>query len=619
MFDIMMDALNIEDYDTVNKKCCCPFHSEDTPSFIYNPKTGSAHCFGSCGRNYDLIDIYLSQGLTYIESVQKLFELSDTPYAFGEHGIKTRTQYNYPHEVICDNKDRVYKYLKSRKISDKTADYLDIRQDENGNCVFNYYDLNDTLTMVKYRPSHKVAKSEPKNWCQPGADTLPLLYNMNRINTQQPLLICSGELDCAAAIEAGWLNAVSIPLGDQNTRWVDENFDWLEEFSEIIICPDNDDSGQKYCKNIVPRLGSWRCKIAQVPDGCKDINEALFRLGSDKVLDFIVHAVDTPVPSVIDFAEISERDISDMDGVKTGVTKLDADIGSLFFGSFNIMSGYPGAGKTSALYGMVCNAIDSGINTFVYSRELPEWMSKNWILHMLSGIRNHEKKDKADGSSYYKVTTDAIKKINQFYKGRLFFYRDDYPNDVESLFDSMTSSVRKYGSKLVLIDNLMTVDLGGTDENKYERQTQFINRLIEFATKYQVAVVLVCHPNKQSDTTQSVGMYQISGSSNLINLAHRAFGLRRITKREKDGYVEGRTEFPPNPYDVTLNIIKDRFGGKTQCEYNMFYDEISRRFYANQDEYDKRFSWDTKTYTTKIVSQKLEDVNDDEVFGEGDG
>lgn len=611
-------------FDETNLKMCCPFHEENTASFIWNKKALSFHCFGSCSRNYDIIDIFMiNKGMTYVEAVIKLFELADIKYAFGEHKVKTKRQYNYPKEVLCSDKSNVYNYLNTRKISNKTTDYLDIREDNNGNCVFNYYDLNDTLTMVKYRPSRKITKKEPKNWCQKGADTFPLLYNMNRINTEQPLLICSGELDCASAIESGWTNAVSIPLGDGNLGWVKENFEWLEQFEDIIVCHDNDESGIKFCKTVVPMLGSWRCKVVLIPEfyemsdnkkiKVKDLNEALYFFGKEFVLNLIVNAKDSPIPALVDFSDISDKDFSDMDGIKTGFEDIDKDIDKLFFGSFNIVSGTPGSGKTSFLYSLVCNAIDENVNSFIYSRELPEWMSKNWLMHILAGKRNHREKINPNGDKYYYVSKECKNEIDEYYKGRLVFYRDDYPNDSDSIMESMISSARKYGTKLFLIDNLTVVDIGASDDNKYEKQTQFVNELISFATKYQAVVILVCHPNKQSDSMQNVGMYQISGSSNLINLAHRAFGLRRVTKKEKEGYTEGRNTYPPVKEDVIFSIIKDRFGGKIHSEYGMFYDRIDRRFYSNQDEYDKKYKWDSKDYLEPLISTRL--TEEDEILG----
>ena len=133
--------------------------------------------------------------MTYNQACRKLFELAGLPYSFGELGVKTRRQYQYPKEVVCDDKSQVYEYFNKRKISPSTIDYADVRQDDEGNTVFNYYDTNDVLTMVKYRPSRRINKGENKCWCQKGADTTPLLFNMNRINTTVPLLICEGEPD----------------------------------------------------------------------------------------------------------------------------------------------------------------------------------------------------------------------------------------------------------------------------------------------------------------------------------------------------------------------------------------------------------------------------------------
>ncbi len=308
---IIAKELDIQDFDEKNLKMCCPFHKEDHASFVWNKKNLSFHCFGACGKSYDIIDIFMSKGMTYIESVKTLFELADISYAFGEHRLKTRRSYRYPKEVICVDKSKVYTYLNKRKISQQTTDYLDIRQDELGNCVFNYYDINDVLTMVKYRPSRQIKKGENKNWCQSGADTSPILFNMNRINPDQPLLICSGELDCAAAIESGWTNSVSIPLGDNNLDFCRECYDWLEQFSEIIIAHDNDESGIKFYNNISPMLGSWRCKVVKIPETIvykgkptfiKDLNEYLFYTDKQTVLDAILSAEDSPVPSVLDLS-----------------------------------------------------------------------------------------------------------------------------------------------------------------------------------------------------------------------------------------------------------------------------------------------------------------------------
>ena len=48
------EILEIEQFDERNLKGLCPFHNEDTPSFIYDKKRYQDHCFGACGRSYDI-------------------------------------------------------------------------------------------------------------------------------------------------------------------------------------------------------------------------------------------------------------------------------------------------------------------------------------------------------------------------------------------------------------------------------------------------------------------------------------------------------------------------------------------------------------------------------------
>ena len=44
--DIIADIFELEKYDSKNKKGCCPFHNENTPSFIFDNKSHRFHCFG---------------------------------------------------------------------------------------------------------------------------------------------------------------------------------------------------------------------------------------------------------------------------------------------------------------------------------------------------------------------------------------------------------------------------------------------------------------------------------------------------------------------------------------------------------------------------------------------
>lgn len=627
---LIAEILNVDAYDMHNLRGLCPFHTEDTPSFVYNPKSFSFKCFG-CGKNVDVIDAYMHTGSTYIEAVQKLFEAAKIQYSFGEHKVKTKREYRYPTLVECDDKTPVYRYLASRKISQETADYLDIRHDGSGNMVFNYYDANDVLMMAKYRPARKIGKDangkkENKCWCQPGADTTPLLFNMNRVNPEQPLLVAEGEGDCAAAIEAGFTNTVSVPLGANNYGWIEENWEWLEQFDSIILCPDKDEAGARMQADVAPRLGSWRTKIAEIPAIVvdennveyypKDINEVLFYGGKEAVLRMIYSAKDTPVPSLVDFSDINDLNMYDIEGITTGIAELDSCIMRLFYSTLTILSGTPGSGKTSFLYQIICSCMEQGKSCWLFSRELPQWMTKNWMNYILAGNRHLNEYETPEHSKYYRIDTDAKMQISETYRGMLKIYKDEYPNDVASIKESMIDAARKYGCKLFIVDNLTTVDLDASDENRNGKQTTFVNWLIEFSMKYNVATILVCHPRKMQFVSENVGMYDISGTSNIINLAHRALGLRRVHRDEKQGQLNRNGEGwykKPNPYDVMLNIIKDRMLGRADKQIGLYYDVPSRRFFNRYAEFDYKYSWDHGVYTDRLPCEQLD--REDEAFG----
>ena len=603
---IIAEIQKLKGFDEKNLKAFSPLREETVASYVYDRKRFRFKDFGSASYSADIIDALMENGKTFLEACQYLFNQAGITYSFGEMNVRTKHQYRYPHEEPINDREHVKDYLGKRGINSNTIDYLDIREDKYGNAVFNYYDTNDVLTLVKYRPSRTVDKAngEIKTWCQKDADTTPLLFNMNRVNSGKALLITEGELDAASAICSGYSNTVSVPFGAGNFHWIEENWDWLEQFSEIIIWADNDEPGEKMRKECIYRLGSWRTKYIQTPqsfekDGKRfrlnDINDCLQVGGKDLVMQLIGEAKDVPVTSVIDYSDIEELDMSQVGGIKTGLKPIDKVLQKLYFGTLTILSGRPGSGKTSLIDQTAAMAMDNGDSVFLFSKELPPRLSANWFNTIIAGRRNLREIKQPDGSSYYVVPYETQKKMQEFYKNKLLIYKDSEPNDCDSVLHSAEECVRKYGAKLIILDNLMMLDLKASADNMNLAQTDLVNKLIAFASKFNVAVVLVAHPKKTQDMTSDVSMYDISGTSNLINLAIRSIGLRRVSQKEKD---DARNKW--YNYDVVATIIKDRLFGKSDIQIGMWYDLRSRRFYTDYDEFDKKFAWDDRNYFEKL-------------------
>ena len=79
----------------------CPFHNEKTPSFTVNDSKGFYHCFG-CGAHGDVISFLMqADGLSFLESVEKLAEIAADNHRLQIHNkIRDNFQLCYTPEFL---------------------------------------------------------------------------------------------------------------------------------------------------------------------------------------------------------------------------------------------------------------------------------------------------------------------------------------------------------------------------------------------------------------------------------------------------------------------------------------------------------------------------------------
>ena len=613
----MMDIVTyfgLEDsYNETSKSCSCPWHKDKTPSFIWNPKNNSAHCF-SCGRNYGIIDLYLAQGMSYLEAVEKLFKQVDIEYNFSNKDVQDFS-YRYPKREHSDRAN-VEKYLGLRGISTKTLDYADVQSDIYGNVAFHYYNSNDILMTVKYRLGRKFNKEKDHNkcWSQKDSDFAPLLFNMNRIDPAKPLLVVEGEIDCLSVIEAGYSNVVSIPNGCANSQWIQYNWEWLEQFDKIILWFDSDEAGIKARNDILYRLGTWRTYYIEInpedttPNGAriKDANEVLYFKGKDRVLQYINKPLEIPVENVSDLSKAEDFDIEHAEGLYTGIKELDDQIYKLTFGTLNIITGKSGEGKSVFVNQVaICQAVQQGYDVFVFSGELPAPILRNWVETNMIGRENITMKD-----GHVRVFNPEQRKLMQnWYAGKVLVYDDDYNTTATALLNKMEELARKCGTKVFLIDNLMMIDLECNEEGRLQAEKEFVNKLIFFAKKYNVLVFLVAHPRKTGEIR--VTKEDIAGSGNIVNLAHMVFSVHRYTAKEKEGETNTRNQYikgkEPISEDSCVEVLKNRITGILPL-VKLYFDYPSYRFYKKPSELWFRYGWNKDTNPIRTDDPNPHDV-----------
>lgn len=550
-----------------NNKCLCFLHSESNPSMSFDVKKKKFKCF-SCGNSYDVFNHYQQYyNLSFLEALKSIvrdFNLN-IDVIINESDRKPKKSPT-KHENYNKN---ILTYCEKRNISKSTIDYVGVK--ENNNCVvFEYRNELGEHLANKYR---KTKKSEgPKMWFEKGTN-VNTLFNMDKINISEPLLITEGEFDCLSAIESGFKNTVSIPSGVNGTNeWITSNWTFIEQFEEVIIWFDNDEAGIKGAREVFNRLPNNSVKIVRC-EVSNDINELLHKYGKLAVLKQIEKASTPVLEGVATLDMIEDFDVHEAETLKTGIDYIDDKLVGMVFGSLNVLSGRNGSGKSTILNQIyIAEAIAQGYKTFLFSGELIGGNVKYWLLQTLANEEQFAEYTAKDGHKYKKVTIQAKEKIVNDVKDRFFLYdSDDYR--IETIIEKMTILAKRYGVRIFVIDNLMTVESSVKD--KYEAETDVVTKLKNFAKKYNSIVHLVAHPRKSMN--DEIEKDDVAGSANITNLADYVTTISRAKDEEQE-------------YDAVLKIIKNRHTGVNVGKKLMFSIE-RKRFYSaeTEKELNKRY------------------------------
>lgn len=346
-------------------RASCPFHQDDTPSFIWNPKTKYFKCF-SCSKVYSILDYFIDITGSTKEAINELFKMAHMEYdtysykPFEGDRVDWFKDYKYPHPEKEPTEEHTIKYLGYRGISKETIDYAGVKEDEYGNIAFEHKDLDGKILCTKYHLSHKPKDKELKFWWQKDTSHVPILYNVMKLDYTKPLLCVEGHFDCLSAIEAGYTNVCSIPDGANNVQWIEFNFDFLENFNTIILWFDNDSAGEEGLKKTVSRLGEYKCKIVKPkPDdedkveeyytshgreGIRktDANNILLACGKERVIDLINRAEEVPVKNLKYLMDCENQDLKDIEKTSTGLDGLDKILYGNLKGCLTIYTGLAG-------------------------------------------------------------------------------------------------------------------------------------------------------------------------------------------------------------------------------------------------------------------------------------
>lgn len=273
--------------------------------------------------------------------------------------------------------------------------------------------------------------------------------------------------------------------------------------------------------------------------------------------------------------------------IKTGITDIDKKLRGLKKGYVSVISGLRASGKSSIISEINLDCVDAGNNVGVFSGELTPKNFMRWMNLQAAG-KGYTEPTQFEG--YYNVQKRYQKQIAKWLGERFFLYNNEYGNDYQAVIEQFEKAVEEKKLDLLILDNLMSFNILGLSDNKYDAQTAFVLDLERLAKKKNIHIMFVAHPRKAMGFLR---LDDISGTGDLGNAVDNAFIVHRVNEdfRRLTKQMFGWKD--DNPLYSATNVVeiaKDRDGG-TQDYFVPLYYEIETKRLKNYQAENKLYGW----------------------------
>ncbi len=550
----------------------CPYcHSKkDKWTFSINRKTGQFECKrASCGYHGNMIT--LSRDFNF-----SLGKEVDAYYRTADYSNKQYKKFKDAHRAV-EVRSAAVTYMHSRGITEDIVQKFEITNlpDDDSIIVFPFKDETGALTFVKYRKADYVKGQTPgaKEWCEKNCK--PILFGINHCDptADDRLIFTEGQIDTLSVAMAGFKNVVSVPTGANGFTWIPYCFNFVNQFSKIIIMGDCENGKITLAEELSKRWPT-KVRVCRQEDykGCKDANEILQKHGAHVIRAAIENAEAPYNAHIKPLAKVEQVDIMRIPCIGTGMSELDKTLdGGFRIGQLAVLTGKRGEGKSTIASMWGARALQQNHNCFFYSGELPDFFFRNWLDCQVTGKAEHNQSD-----------NDLL---NAWYGDRAYIYDETTieGDELESLLQTIEVAIVQNNCKFILLDNLMTAIDVDLSVDIYRSQSKFVGDLKGLAKKYNVFILLIAHPRKTSNAYLEND--DISGSSNITDKADLVLTYSRPSKDDDQDDSHRR-----------LCITKNRLTGKLRTSDNpikLVYDTSGSRRVADstKDFFNINFGW----------------------------
>lgn len=560
------------------------------------PKTGVGSDFAT-GQTYgDFLDVWQAQqGCTLSMAMSQCCSfLGIALEATDSAPSKVYKKPSRLKSIVRLNKEGdVYKYLKSRGMTDECLESFRVAEDSNEWIVFPH--LREGIHVsTKYINIRRDENN--KKIVRNDKDTEPCLYGWQAIDKDFPstrfVVLTEGHLDCMTYHQCG-IPALSVPNGGgsgNKQNWIDTEFDRMSRFDMIYLSMDNDSAGKEAEEEIVKRLGPDRCRIITLP--YKDANEC-FQKGISHFRQYLLSSkiLDPVELKPADYFEVQVLDkfypkLGSYNGMKTPWKGLDRLI-KFDRQELIIWTGFSGSGKSQALNQIAIQGLMDGEKFVIASLEVPPRKTLWRLVRQISGEECPNR--------------EMIKDIMRWLGDKLWIFNLVGTAKVDRLLEVFRYGVRRYMIQNFTIDSMLKV---GISEESFDQQKDFIDKICDFNTRYDATTHLVVHQRKPSDNSSKPGKFGVRGASAITDEASTVITVYRNDEVEQEGksYHKKKQEnddfIKPNSI---ISVEKNREEGE-HGKVDLWFNKHSLQLLENPESQPIKY-WD-------MIQRKMESFDD---------
>lgn len=496
-----------------------------------------------------------------------------------------------------------------------------------GQIVFPYYDSNSGYVSQKIRNKDFAPKGY---WRGESVDTF-----FGQQLWQQPskkLLVTEGEVDSLAAFQMFGKKypVVSLRNGaDQNgsgpVKEFKQNFEWLRQFEEIVLCFDNDEPGRVSAQKVAENIPHGKIKIMSMRK-YKDANDYLLNKDTKTFTDEFWNARPFMPQDIVFGEDLRDRILSKLyqRKQKSKVKYPWPGVNDLTYGIrtgelVTLISG-SGIGKTAVMSELVYHILtqtDEKVGLFFLEDSVE--MANLRFASINAGKPYHLPDTEWTEDEIKHHLSETVELRDADGDSRVISFDHFGSNSIDELLFRVDHMVA-LGCKYIFLDHISIVVSDQSHGDERRALDEIVTKLRMKIQEHDIALFMVSHVRRTNSKPHEEGgqtsLQDIRGTQAIAQLSDIVIGL------ERDGQAED--EVLRNT--TSIRILKNRLSGLTGLASRLYYIRDTGRLTEieeeDQDHADPR-DVSTNNTSTGSVPAGSEGLNkppieDDSFWEDGD-